>query len=76
MIKEAIEKNIDEIYVTTFERQESLIYLLKQYGFNLVTYKNTTKSDDTVEREAIFVKNIKDKRTGKRSNDKDNRNNF
>lgn len=61
MIKEAIEKNIDEIYVTTFERQESLIYLLKQYGFNLVTYKNTTKSDDTVEREAIFVKNIKDK---------------
>ena len=61
MIKEAIEKNIDEIYVTTFERQESLIYLLKQYGFNLVTYKNTTKSDDTIEREAIFVKNIKDK---------------
>lgn len=61
MIKEAIEKNIDEIYVTTFERQKSLIYLLEQYGFKLATYKNTTKSDDTVEREAIFVKNIKDK---------------
>lgn len=62
MIKEAIQKNIDEIYVTTFERQESLIYLLRQYGFKLATYKNTTKSDDTIEREAIFVKNIKDKK--------------
>lgn len=62
MTKEAIEKNIDEIYVTTFERQESLIYLLKQYGFKLVTYKNTPKSDGTTEREAIFIKNIKDKK--------------
>lgn len=61
MINEAIQKNADEIYVTTFEKQESLIYLLKQYGFNLFTYKNTPKSDDTVEKEAIYVKNIKDK---------------
>ncbi len=61
MINEAIQKNVDEIYVTTFEKQESLIYLLKQYGFDLFTHKNTTKSDDTVEREAIYVKNIKDK---------------
>ena len=61
MVNEAIQKNVDEIYVTTFEKQESLIYLLEQYGFNLFTYKNTTKSDDTIEREAIYVKNIKDK---------------
>ena len=61
MINEAIQKNVDEIYVTTFEKQESLIYLLKQYGFKMFTYKNTTKSDDTVEKEAIYVKNIKDK---------------
>ena len=61
MVNEAIQKNVDEIYVTTFEKQESLIYLLKQYGFNLFTYKNTPKSDDTIEREAIYVKNIKDK---------------
>ncbi|MBR3153033.1 MAG: EVE domain-containing protein [Clostridia bacterium] len=61
MVNEAIQKNVDEIYVTTFEKQESLIYLLEQYGFNLFTYKNTIKSDDTIEREAIFVKNIKDK---------------
>ena len=61
MVNEAIQKKVDEIYVTTFEKQESLIYLLKQYGFNLFTYKNTTKSDNTIEREAIYVKNIKDK---------------
>lgn len=61
MVNEAIQKNVDEIYVTTFEKQESLIYLLKQYGFSLFTHKNTTKSDDTIEREAIYVKNIKDK---------------
>lgn len=61
MVNEAIQKDVDEIYVTTFEKQESLIYLLKQYGFKLFTHKNTTKSDDTIEREAIYVKNIKDK---------------
>jgi rRNA-processing protein FCF1 len=61
MIDEAIQKNVDEIYVTTFEKQESLIYLLKQYGFEFFTYKDTTKSDETVEKEAIYVKNIKDK---------------
>ena len=61
MVNEAIQKNVDEIYVTTFEKQESLIYLLKQYGFELFTYKNTTKSDDTEEKEAIYVKNMKDK---------------
>ena len=61
MVDEAIKKNVDEIYVTTFNKQESLIYLLKQYGFELYTHKNTTKSDGTTEKEAIYVKNIKDK---------------
>lgn len=61
MVNEAIQKDVDEIYITTFEKQESLIYLLKQYGFKLFTHKNTTKSDDIIEREAIYVKNIKDK---------------
>ena len=36
MVNEAIQKNVDEIYVTTFEKQESLIYLLKQYVFYLL----------------------------------------
>jgi len=61
MINEAIKKNVDEIYITTFEKQESLIYLLKEYGFEKFTYKNTIKSDNTVEKEDIYVKNIKDK---------------
>ena len=61
MVNEALQKNVNEIYVTTFEKQESLIYLLKQYGFKLYTYKRTIKSDDTIEREAIYVKNMKDK---------------
>lgn len=61
MVNEAIKKNIDEIYVTTFEKQESLIYLLKQYGFQLYTYKNTPKSDGSIEKEAIYLKNLKDK---------------
>ena len=61
MVNEAIQKNVDEIYVTTFEKQDSLIYLLKQYGFKLFTYKTTTKSDNSTEKEAIYVKNIKDK---------------
>lgn len=61
MINEALEKNIDEIYVTTFEIQQSLIYLLKQYGFKISTYKNTPKSDGTIEKEAIYVKNMRDK---------------
>lgn len=61
MVNEAIRKNVDEIYVTTFERQEALIYLLEQYGFKLFTHKKTTKSDGTVEKEAIYVKNLKDK---------------
>ena len=61
MVNEAIQKNVEEIYVTTFEKQDALIYLLKQYGFEFYTYKNTHKSDGTVEKEAIYVKNMRDK---------------
>ena len=61
MINEAIEKDINEIYVTTFEKQDSLIYLLQQYGFKYFTYKNTQKSDDTFEKELIYVKDMNDK---------------
>lgn len=59
MVNEAMKKNVEEIYVTTFARQESLIYLLKQYGFSFFTFKNTKKSDGTFERESIYVKNMK-----------------
>ena len=59
MIDEAVKRDADEIYVTTFKKQEALIYLLEQYGFEIFTYKNTTKSDGIVEKESIYVKKIK-----------------
>lgn len=58
IIDEAIKKKIDEIYITTFEKQQSLIYLLKQNGFEFFTHKNTTKCDNTVDKEAVFVRKI------------------
>lgn len=61
MINEAIQKDVEEIYVTCFDKQKSLIYLLEQYGFKLFTYKDTEKLDGTMEKEGIYVKNIKDK---------------
>lgn len=61
MVNEAIKKNVDEIYVTTFEKQDLLINLLEQYGFKLFTYKTTPKGNNVTEREAIYVKNMKDK---------------
>ena len=39
-IKEAMSRNIDEIYITTFEKQKALILLLEHYGFKFYTYKN------------------------------------
>ena len=59
IINEAIRRDADEIYLTTFENQHELIYLLKQNGFKLFTYKNTTKGNETVEKEAIYVRNEK-----------------
>lgn len=59
IINEAIRRDADEIYLTTFENQHELIYLLKQNGFKLFTYKNTTKGNETIEKEAIYVRNKK-----------------
>lgn len=56
IINEAVQKNVDEIYVTIFEKQKSLINFFKKYGFELFTYKDTAKSDGTIEKEAIYVK--------------------
>ena len=56
--KQAINTNVKEIYLTTYKKQESLIFLLKQNDFKLYTYKNTKKSDNTVEKEEVYVKII------------------
>lgn len=62
MIQEAVLKNADEIYVTTFPKQERLIELLKEYGFYESTCKLTQHSDGSIEEELVLVKNIKDKK--------------
>lgn len=60
IMNEAKQKNVEEIYITTFKKQKTLINLLKQYEFKLFTYKETTKNDGTIEKEAIYVKNMKE----------------
>ena len=58
ILNEAIKKNVDEIYVTIFEKHKSLINLLEQNGFKLFTYKNTKKGNGVVEKELIYVKDM------------------
>ena len=54
----AISKNIYEIYVTVFDKQDRLINLFKEYGFNWYTYKDTQKQDGSFEKEAVYLKKI------------------
>ena len=61
IISEALKKDIEEIYITIFERQKALIKLLEQYGYKYYTYKITTKKNNTKEKELIYVKNLKNK---------------
>lgn len=61
MIKEALDKKVDEIYVTVFPRHKGLIYLLEEYGFFKKTYKITEHSNGDKEKELIFIKNMRDK---------------
>lgn len=60
IIDEAIKNKVDEIYVTLFEKQEALIYLLSEYGFVQKTTKMTEKADSSIEEELVFVKNMND----------------
>lgn len=55
---EAINSGIREIYVTTFENQKSLIYLLKKYGFKFFCYRDTKKGNGSIEKEAVYIKNL------------------
>ncbi len=61
IVKEAIEKQVDEIYITTFSKQQSLIFLLKEYGFKFYTFKNTVTGSGKVKKESIFVKDMKNR---------------
>ena len=57
MIASAIEKDVDEIYITVFKKQQQLIDMITEYGFKETTYQMTEKSDGTLEKEYIYVKN-------------------
>lgn len=60
IINEAIKKNVNEIYVTVFKKQEALIHLFSEYGFVQKTAKMTEKSDSSIEEELVFVKSMND----------------
>ncbi len=55
----AIKENVDEVFVTVFDKQTHLIEMLKEYGFEFYCKKSTEKSDGTIEKENVLVKNIK-----------------
>ena len=57
----AIKENVDEVFVTVFDKQTHLIEMLKEYGFEFYCKKNTEKSDGTIEKENVLVKTIKNK---------------
>lgn len=54
----ALEKNINEIYVTIFRKQEKLIELLTEFGFDFYTYKETIKGDNIIEKEMVYLKRM------------------
>ena len=59
MVESAIEKELNEIYITVFQKQHQLIDLITEYGFKEYTYQLTEKSDGTFEKEYIYIKNAK-----------------
>ncbi len=60
IINEALKNKVDEIYVTVFKKQEALIKLFLEYGFIQKTTQMTTKSDGSLEKELVLVKNMYD----------------
>ena len=59
IVQTAIKNDLDEIYITVFEKQSHLIDLFSDYGFKYRTFQYTEKSDGTKEKELIFVKNAR-----------------
>ena len=61
IVNKAIKENVEEIYVTVFDKQEFLIDMLESYGFKKYTKKRTLKSDGEIELENVLVKSMKNK---------------
>lgn len=62
IVREALKENVDEIYVTVFDKQEALIEMLENYGFEMKTKKKTLKANGNLELENVYVKSIKNKK--------------
>ena len=61
IVEKAIKEDVDEIYVTVFDKQEFLIDMLESYGFKKYTKKKTPRSDGGIELENVLVKSMKNK---------------
>lgn len=61
IVEKAIKENVEEIYVTVFDKQEFLIDMLESYGFKKYTKKKTPRSDGGIELENVLVKSMKNK---------------
>lgn len=59
----ALGNNINELYVTIFDKYDRLIDLFKEYGFELYTHKETLKQDGTKEKEGVYLKILEDDKT-------------
>ena len=61
IVEKAIKENVDEIYVTVFDKQKFLIDMLENYGFKKYTKKRTLRDDGKIELENVMVKSMKNK---------------
>lgn len=59
IVQKALDLNVEEIYVTVFDKQSQLIDLLNEYGFKYYCYKNTNRSNGEIIKENIYVKQAK-----------------
>lgn len=61
IFESAFQKEADYIYVTVFEKHESLINLLKEYGFEYYTKKRTLNSKGEVCLESVYINDLSKK---------------
>ena len=59
MVENAINNDLDEIYITVFKKQHELIEMITDYGFKEYTYQMTERIDGTWEKEYVYVKNAR-----------------
>lgn len=59
----ALDNNINEIYVTIFDKHDRLIDLFMEYGFKFYTYKNTLRNNGSKEKEGVYLKIIETDKT-------------